>query len=114
MKLHRFLTKSSQLPPGGRAPPCPLCIVLGRQPIGDATHLHELWVPPHKGSKYELEYEAVWTILLCEHCNLFEANGHKRELMQIQVVFYGREVMEAAIAEARAQVKIEWAVPTIE
>ena len=76
--------------------------------------MHELWVPPHRGSKYALEYAAVWTILLCEWCNLFEANAHKRELMQIQVVFYGRAVMEAAIAEAHAQVIIEWAVPTIE
>jgi hypothetical protein len=75
--------------------------------------MHELWVPPHKGSKYELEYEAVWTILLCEHCNLLEANSHKRELMQIQVVFYGREVIQRAIEEARAQVKAKWAVPTI-
>ena len=114
MKLHRFLTKSSQLPASGHAPPCPLCIVLGRQPVGQATHMHELWVPPHRGSKYALEYAAVWTILLCEWCNLFEANAHKRELMQIQVVFYGREVMEAAIAEARALCKIKWAVPTLE
>ena len=76
--------------------------------------MHELWVPPHQGSKYALEYAAVWTILLCECCNLFEANAHRRELMQIQVVFYGRKVMEKAIEEARAQVKAKWAVPTLD
>ena len=114
MKLHRFARKASLLPRDGQAPPCPLCIVLGRQPVGKATHLHELWVPPHRGSKYALEYQQVWVVLLCEHCNLFEANAHKRELMQIQVVFYGREVMEAAIAEARALCKTKWAVPTLE
>ena len=114
MKLHRFLTKASQLPSSGRAPPCPLCIVLGRQPVGKATHLHELWVPPHEGSKYDIEHEGVWTILICEHCNLNEANGHKRELMHIQVERYGREVMEAARQEALAVSKIKWVVPTLD
>jgi hypothetical protein len=113
VKLHRFLTKMSQLPSNGRAPPCPLCAKLGREPQ-PATHMHELWVPPHEGSKYDVEYEGVWTILICEHCNLNEANGHKRELMQIQVERYGREVMEAARQAALAVSKTKWSVPTIE
>ena len=112
MKLHRYITKVNHLPHSGRAPPCPLCIVLGRTP-NPATHMHELWVPPHDGSKYDVEHETVWTILICEHCNLNEANGHRRELMQIQVVRYGREVMEAARQAALAVSKIKWAVPTI-
>jgi hypothetical protein len=113
VKLHRYLAKVSQLPPSGRAPLCPLCIVLGRKPR-PATHMHELWVPPHKGSKYDVEYEAVWTILICENCNLNEADGHRRELMQIQVVRYGRDVMEAARREALAvSDKTKWGVPTI-
>ena len=113
MKLHRFLLKSRQLQANGRAPLCPLCAKLGRKPER-ATHMHELWVPPHKGSKYHIEYETVWTILICEHCNLFEANSHKRELMQIQVERYGRERMQFAIEEARAACKIKWGIPTID
>jgi hypothetical protein len=86
---------------------------LGRKPQ-PATQLHELWVPPHKGSKYDIEYREVWVILICEHCNLFEASAHKRELMQIQVERYGRDVMQAAIEEARTMCKIKWSIPTIE
>ena len=119
-RQRRTLDKLEDLPADGKPGDCPLCLLLhpAAKP-GKATQYHEIWNLPHRGSKYDVDwskivYRQVWRIRICPLCNLYEANNHQHELLAIQAERLGREVVQAAIEEARALVKVKWTVPTLD
>ncbi len=94
----------------GRRPPCPLdgC---GKP----ASQLHEIVVPPGKGSKYLKDYPEELVILLCPECNVHKANNRQKDLLAIQVKRYGKDRVQAALDSVRSQFKIaKYRVPNLD
>ena len=94
-------------------PRCPLC----HEP---ASQMHEIFVPPHTGSKYNQVYPLWAVILLCPKCNLFKANNLQKELLEIRVRQLEkmdpvwRERVRAELEEIRAKVYVKYAVPKLD
>ncbi len=110
MNSARWRLKAGLLPSDGKPPPCPLdnC---GKP----ASQLLELVPPPHKGSKYDLDYPEELVILLCPECNVNKANNRQRDLLAIQVKKYGRDRVQAALDSIRSQFKVaKYKVPNLD